>query len=162
MGKDPKDAKHFCANAGLCGTFIHKAQLHTGCHCPRDFKGAHCQYLKALFDDLDMREHNHNSGSDLNEVLVEDVGDNFYAFKGKPRDGPNVENFSIVLSFVLLSTVGYFSVRYAVNRKGRGRRLKTFDDSSDVNAASDANNVESDGGKNVRLETNESPNAEII
>lgn len=66
--------RHFCTNGGLCGEYVYRAQVHAGCHCPRDYAGAHCQYLKVMgiFDDV------------MGQEKLEDVGENFYVFTPQP------------------------------------------------------------------------------
>ncbi len=36
---------HFCTNGGTCGTYNVHGHEYGGCNCPKDFTGAHCQYL---------------------------------------------------------------------------------------------------------------------
>ena len=137
-----------------------QAQIHTGCNCPRDFAGAHCQYLKALVD-MDLIE---------GEALYRDVGDNFYAFTPKKRDSQSVTGLVVMLALMVLFGVGLVGMQAVVKRRNNrnGNRFTsivststcTGDDISDNNIDVDAR-ITADG-KNVRLQTNENPHAEII
>lgn len=92
---------HFCTNGGACGTFVYRGQVHTGCHCPREYAGAHCQYLKAL------------GGIDFvqGESKIEEVGSNFYAFSPKPRES---NTFTWVTTGLTLFVIGV--IAFAVLR----------------------------------------------
>ncbi len=151
---------HFCTNGGLCEEFVLRANLHIGCNCPRDFAGAHCQYLKALVDINDIE----------NEALFPDVGDNFYAFTPRRRNGNNLTGFTLALSLVILFGIGFLFVKATIRRRNirKGRRFTSVatgmemavevgKQSSSVGQA----NEEVQDGKNVMLQANQ-PNAEII
>jgi hypothetical protein len=92
-----KNYLHFCTNGGVCGSFVYRAQVHTGCHCPRDYAGAHCQYLKALGD------FNYVVG----EKEMEDVGVNFYAFSPTPTESKTYRWLTVGLTAFVLTVVGF-------------------------------------------------------
>ena len=85
---------NFCTNGGVCGSYISRGQAHNGCHCPSDFAGAHCQYLKA---DLD--------GGLQGEALLHDVGNNFWTFEVKHREGKEASNLALVISAVAVAVL---------------------------------------------------------
>jgi hypothetical protein len=150
---------HFCTNGGLCEDFVFQAQIHTGCNCPRDFAGAHCQYLKALVD-MDLIE---------GEALYRDVGDNFYAFTPKKRDSQNVTGLVVMLALTVLFGVGLVGMQAVVKRRNNrnGNRFTSIVSTSTAGDDISDNNIDVDAritadGKNVRLQTNENPHAEII
>lgn len=136
-----------------------QAQIHTGCNCPRDFAGAHCQYLKALVD-MDLIE---------GEALYRDVGDNFYAFTPKKRDSQNVTGLVVMLALTVLFGVGLVGMQAVVKRRNNrnGNRFTSIVSTSTAGDDISDNNIDVDAritadGKNVRLQTNENPHAEII
>lgn len=136
-----------------------QAQIHTGCNCPRDFAGAHCQYLKALVD-MDLIE---------GEALYRDVGDNFYAFTPKKRDSQNVTGLVVMLALMVLFGVGLVGMQAVVKRRNNrnGNRFTSIVSTSTAGDDISDNNIDVDAritadGKNVRLQTNENPHAEII
>lgn len=59
---------HFCTNGGKCGSYLVNHQHYIGCHCPDDFAGKHCQYLKETME-----------GFLEGEVAIPEVADDFYA-----------------------------------------------------------------------------------
>lgn len=83
----------FCTNGGVCGSYVHHLHVYHGCHCPIDFAGAHCQYLKAL---VDIR---HIKG----EALMPEIGDNFYGFTPSAKSGSTGEG--IIIGFALCAAV---------------------------------------------------------
>lgn len=86
---------HFCTNGGECGKFFFEGNVYTGCHCPDDFEGAHCQYLLGTMD-----------GDLFGEEFMADVGDNFYAFKVKsPTNGIATEIVFGITVFSILSVM---------------------------------------------------------
>jgi len=73
-----------------------KAQVHTGCHCPIDFAGAHCQYLKATIDEESL----------VGEGLIEEVGENFFGFVPQKRDHSTATGIAIGIGVSVLVAVG--------------------------------------------------------
>eukprot|EP00555_Chaetoceros_dichaeta_P002927 CAMPEP_0198253054 /NCGR_PEP_ID=MMETSP1447-20131203/3517_1 /TAXON_ID=420782 /ORGANISM="Chaetoceros dichaeta, Strain CCMP1751" /LENGTH=208 /DNA_ID=CAMNT_0043938549 /DNA_START=234 /DNA_END=860 /DNA_ORIENTATION=- len=82
---------HFCTNDGTCGSYILYGELHIGCHCPAEFMGAHCQYLKA-----EMR------GGMPGEAAVPEIADNFYTAI-IPETSSNVNTTWIIVVIVVMS-----------------------------------------------------------
>ncbi len=108
MCQDVIRGSHFCTNGGICGDYIYKAQVHTGCHCPADFAGAHCQYLKT---ELDEDDHMIGRG----QVLVSSDEENLWGFVAAETEGKNIEGgiilmFSLV-SFIILTLAAAFAVK---------------------------------------------------
>lgn len=86
---------HFCTNGGECGTYFLDAIEHTGCHCPEDFEGAHCQYIIGTMD-----------GNLLGETLLPKYGANFYGFAPENTPKRRASAFATgLISFVLLACV---------------------------------------------------------
>jgi hypothetical protein len=107
-------SSHFCTNGGVCGTFVYRAQVHTGCHCPREYAGAHCQYLKAL-GDFDFLQ---------GEKRLDEVGVNFYAFSPKPtpQEGNSFISISIGLTVSIVVVVMALAVRKGIVRARNNRK----------------------------------------
>lgn len=53
--------RSFCTNGGLClGNILHqssKYSTHSGCRCPPEFEGPHCEYLKGMSPDAAEEPH---------------------------------------------------------------------------------------------------------
>jgi hypothetical protein len=106
----------FCTNGGVCGSYVYHRHVYHGCHCPIDFAGAHCQYLKAL---VDIRNMN-------GEALMPDIGDNFYGFTPKAKPGSTGEG--IIIGFALCAVVAaavFLSSKngFSLKRIGKGFNL---------------------------------------
>lgn len=105
-----------------------KGIRHYGCHCPSDFAGAHCQYLKASL-----------LGGLQGETLLEDVGDNFWTFVPTSTDKKKASAATgVVVTLVLLALVAA-----AVFYVKRGRKIK---DSNARAATATLEGVRHDGG----------------
>lgn len=182
-GDDPNSPKHFCANNGLCGTFIQKGRVkngggvRTGCHCSDAYAGAHCQYLKALYGDdaKYIGSSRHRGNADFAEVQIESVGENFYAFERKGDVaplGPSVSAHMIlsVVAIIILFSVGLIAIVIGVRRSmngkrqqsGRGQVLAQSEDENGLELHEREQNVVLDANGDVGLVTNENPHAEII
>lgn len=100
---------HFCSNGGECGTYFSNGNERTGCHCPEDFEGAHCQYIIGTMD-----------GDLLGETLISQYGGNFYGFAPESTPKRRASDFaSIIITCVILAfifMVGMFS--FNKNRRG--------------------------------------------
>mmetsp|Transcript_12801 Transcript_12801/g.24024 ORF Transcript_12801/g.24024 Transcript_12801/m.24024 type:complete len:259 (+) Transcript_12801:119-895(+) len=135
------ESSHFCTNGGTCGTFVYRAQVHTGCHCPREYAGAHCQYLKAVgnFDFIQQGEE-----------LMDEVGVNFYAFTPKPTSRNDFITLAVSLTAFLVIVVIALSVVKGVVRSrrfansSRSERVK-LDTVQDGNSNNDSNSSNSNG-----------------
>lgn len=87
-----EESKHyFCTNDGTCGSYILYGELHVGCHCPVEFMGAHCQYLKAEMQ-----------GGMPGEAAVPEIADNFYTEIIR-EDSSNVNTTWIIVVIVVMS-----------------------------------------------------------
>ena len=108
--------KHFCTNGGLCGQYVFRAQIHAGCYCPKEYAGAHCQYLKALggFNDV------------AGETNVEDVAENFYAFTPKPQESKVVPMGVVGMIVCVLAVLVYAAIKGSAMRRN-GKTLKVID-----------------------------------
>ena len=136
---------HFCTNGGQCGDYVYKAQIHEGCHCPVDYAGAHCQYLKDLvdFDELE------------GESLIGNVGDNFYGFTPKPRESDTATGIAIGICLgVVVALTLALAKGLAVRRNG-GRFTAVELNSPREHGTGARNGAE-------RFQINENPDAEII
>ena len=130
--------KHFCTNGGLCGQYVFRAQVHVGCYCPKDYEGAHCQYLKALggFNDV------------VGESKVEKVGENFYAFTPQPR---KTKVLWVVVGIVACAiAILVCAVMKGLAARRSGGKFKVVD-SRDI-----------DGQDDLQLKRNDHPDAEIL
>jgi hypothetical protein len=138
-GENGVQGRHFCTNGGLCGEYVYRAQVHAGCYCPRDYAGAHCQYLKVAggFDDV------------VGQDKLEDVGDNFYVFTPQPTKSNSLSVAVIGMVVGVLITLA-LAVMKGLGVRRNGGRFKVIDAK-----LSDDN----DGGDELRLTKNE---AEII
>lgn len=100
---------HFCANGGECGSYFLDGSEHTGCHCPEDFEGAHCQYIIGTMD-----------GELLGEVLMPKYGSNFYGFTPESTPKRRASEFaigvitSVIAAIVILTAIYTYNKRQAV------------------------------------------------
>ena len=102
--RESSNVQHYCKNGGICGEYVYRAQIHSGCHCPVDFAGAHCQYLKVEFDSIE------------GEALIKSVGDNFYGRTPEQNDNNAMTGIVTCLilgsiSIVMLALGKAFSLR---------------------------------------------------
>ncbi len=108
MCQDVIRGSQFCTNGGICGDYIYKAQIHTGCHCPADFAGAHCQYLKT-----ELNEGDHMVGK--GQVLVSSDEENLWGFVAAQTEGEDIEGGIILMislvSFIILTLAAAFAVK---------------------------------------------------
>jgi len=102
--KKPFTGTHFCTNGGECGSYFLNGSEHTGCSCPEDFEGAHCQYLIGTMD-----------GKLLGETMLPKYGSNFYGFIPENTPKREASKFAIgVITTVLLAVVlmtGLYSLK---------------------------------------------------
>jgi len=96
-----QEGDHFCGNGGACGSYVINHQHYVGCHCPPDFAGKHCQYLKITLNEF-------LEG----EARIPEVADDFYAVPViTVKESTNVTTFFLVIGFVALtSTVVYITI----------------------------------------------------
>jgi len=92
---------HFCGNGGTCGSYIINGQHYIGCHCPSDFVGKHCQYLKITLE-----------GFLEGEAQIPEVADDFYAAPViKVKKSTFVTALLVIVGvIVLVSTVIYLII----------------------------------------------------
>jgi len=101
---DSFSGAHFCTNGGECGSYFVDSNEHTGCHCPEDFEGAHCQYIIGTMD-----------GELLGEIIMPKYGSNFYGFTTKSTPKRRASQFAIgvttcaIIAIVLITAVYTYS-----------------------------------------------------
>ena len=104
------------------------------------------------------------------EALFPDVGDNFYALTPKRRESQIVSFGVVVFAMMVLAFVGW-TVAKLIKKKRNIRKGRQFVSVATVSPRNDdgvdgniglSSLAEKEDGKNVRLQTNENPHAEII
>lgn len=106
-----ESGSEFCTNGGICGSYISKGSMHYGCHCPSDFAGAHCQYLKESLE-----------GGLQGEALLHDVGDNFWTFEVEGTESSKATNLSV--AFVVAVTVALACAAIVYVKKGKDSKIR--------------------------------------
>eukprot|EP00559_Dactyliosolen_fragilissimus_P007267 CAMPEP_0184865788 /NCGR_PEP_ID=MMETSP0580-20130426/19091_1 /TAXON_ID=1118495 /ORGANISM="Dactyliosolen fragilissimus" /LENGTH=203 /DNA_ID=CAMNT_0027365111 /DNA_START=203 /DNA_END=814 /DNA_ORIENTATION=+ len=98
----------FCTNGGICGTFTRHGHNMSGCNCPKEYEGAHCQYLQQM-----------NPYGLEGEVEVPEVAPNFYTYDSDDLHGSGrgIGTYvTILIVFIAVMTAMYATVFFAKKR----------------------------------------------
>lgn len=110
--EDVKYGSHFCTNGGICTEYVSKAQIHTGCLCPIDFSGAHCQYLAEELEAI--RGYDHMIGK--GQALIGSEEQNLWGFVGVSKE-KSVESNFVVGFAVICASILVFATLYAMKKR---------------------------------------------
>jgi hypothetical protein len=128
----------FCTNGGNCMNFVYEARVHTGCACPTEFVGAHCQYLN-----IDV------PAALKGEALFPDVHPNFWGFTTQQRVDSKATHVAIGISVCAILMVSFAFTIALMKRRKRG--LFREDDKNRL-AAIDPVVIEADGSGTMKDE----------
>lgn len=127
-GQGSLQNRGFCTNGGLCRTNLSaqtgEYSTHSGCHCPPEFEGPHCEYLKGMtpitFKELHLKVAHATPTNDV--VKAETVMTPITPAKGNesmtPQNSGLFANFAIFLGIAM----SVFGVAFLANRQRRSRR----------------------------------------